>query len=412
MSLPFAPQKVTPLKVTQAVILAGGAGTRLRPFTLKNPKPLVPVNGIPFLAHLISLLKQNGIKEIIILTGYLGEKIPAKFGDGSRFGIKIKYSYTPFNDYSGEEIKSGVRILNAHELLSDLFLLLYCDNYLPFDIKRLEKLFAEKNAEVLVTAYSNKDNSTKNNMFISEGYVRKYDKTRTYKKLNSVDIGYMIVNKKVLEQLPKTNSKFEDIIFPKLIKSGKLAGYLTDQKYYSIGDPKRVKVTADFLKAKKIIFLDRDGVINKKAGKADYIKNWSEFTFLPGSLEAIRILTESGYKIFIITNQPGIARKKMTKSDLDLIHKNMLREIKKSGGKIEKIYYCPHGWDQGCICRKPEPGMLLQASRENLIDLTKAVFIGDDERDKEAGEAALCKTILLRPTQNLLQIVEKMVTQR
>lgn len=90
----------------------------------------------------------------------------------------------------------------------------------------------------------------------------------------------------------------------------------------------------------------------------------------------------------------------------------MLREIKKSGGKIEKIYYCPHGWDEGCSCRKPEPGMLLQASRENLIDLTKAVFIGDDERDKEAGEAALCKTILLRPTQNLLQIVEKMVTQR
>lgn len=410
-SLPFVSQKVTSLKITQAVILAGGAGTRLQPFTLKNPKPLVPINGKPFLQHLIRLLKQNGIKEILILTGYLGEKISLSFRDDSRLGVKIKYSYTPFKDYSGEEIKSGTRILNAHELLASRFLLLYCDNYLPFELRRLEKLFDEKSAEVLVTAYSNNDNSTKNNMLISEGSVRKYDKTRISKKLNCVDIGYMIVNKKVLELLPKTNCKFEDIIFPKLIKSGKLAGFLTDQKYYSIGDPKRVKITAKFLKPKKVIFLDRDGVINQKPEKADYVKKWSEFSFLPGSLEAIKMLSRSGYKIFVITNQPGIARKKMKKSDLDLIHKNMLREIKRNGGKIERIYYCPHGWDEGCSCRKPEPGMLLRASREYLIDLRTAVFIGDDGRDKEAGESALCKTILLKPSQNLLQIVEKIVSQ-
>src|SRR3989344_4400590 len=112
------------IKITQAVILAGGEGKRLRPFTLNSPKPMVPVNGKPFLEHLINLLKENGIKEVIILTGYLGEKIENYFGDGSKLDIKIKYSRTPFLDNKGDENKSGLRIKNAEKLLDKFFLLL------------------------------------------------------------------------------------------------------------------------------------------------------------------------------------------------------------------------------------------------------------------------------------------------
>jgi histidinol-phosphate phosphatase family protein len=398
-------------KITQAVILAGGAGTRLQPFTLTKPKPLIPVNGKPFIEHLINLLKNNGIKEIILLTGYLGDKISQALGDGSKYGVKIKYSYTPFKDFSGEEIKSGTRLLNAHELLSNSFLLLYCDNYLPFNLRKLEESFVKSGCDLQVTVYSNKDSSTKNNIIVSEGLVKKYDRSRKSNNLSGVDIGFMVVKKEVLGLLPEKNCKFEDIVFPKLIKAGKLAGFITDQKYYSIGDMKRVRMTSRFLKPKRVVFLDRDGVINVKPSKADYVKKWEEFKFIPEAKMAIKKLTDSGYKIFVITNQPGIARRKMTLTDLQDVHKKMISEIKRTGGKIAGIYYCPHGWDEGCDCRKPEAGMLFRASRENLIDLTQTFFIGDDERDFLAGEKALTKTVLVKNGRALLKAVEKITGQ-
>ena len=395
------------INIKQAVILAGGQGKRLLPFTLKNPKPLVMVNKKPFLEHLINLLKDNGIREVVILTGFLGEKINEYFGDGKKFGIKIKYSQTPFLDENGQENESGLRIKNAEELLNDHFLLMYCDNYWPLQLKKLIDFYNGHPSDVLITAYSNLDKSTRSNLFIDEnGYAIKYDSTRSQKDLNGVDIGFFIVNKKVLDFLPKSNSKFETRVLQSLIPKRKLSGYLTNQKYYSIGDMKRVKLTEKFLTPKKVMFLDRDGVINKRPLKADYVKKWEEFEFLPGSIEAIKLLTKSGYKIFIISNQPGIARGAMTKKDLELIHKKMLKVLKSNGGKIEGIYSCLHNWDDGCICRKPKPGLLYFASRDHFVDLTKVIFVGDDTRDKEAGDAAGCKTILIKPEGNLLDIVK------
>lgn len=395
------------MKITQAVILAGGQGKRLRPFTIKNPKPMIPVNNRPFLEHLLEILKINGIKKVVILTGYLGENISKHFGDGSEFGLRIRYSNTPFLDEKGDENKSGIRLKNAEKLLDQHFLLLYCDNYWPLNLGKLTSYYKKHPSDILITAFSNLDNSTKNNILIDpDGYVTSYDKNRQEKKLNAVDIGFFIINKKVLKLLPDTNSLFETSVLPYLINKRKLSGFLTDQKYYSIGDPKRVKITEKFLSPKKVIFLDRDGVINKKAPKADYVKSWAEFEFLPGAIEAIKLLYSNGYKIFIISNQAGIARGLVSKSSLNLIHKNMLKILKKHGVKISGIYYCPHGWDEGCSCRKPEPGLLLQASREHFIDLTKAVFIGDDKRDLEAGNSAGCKTVLVNQKNNLLQIVK------
>lgn len=392
------------MQINQAVILAGGQGSRLKPFTNKNPKPMVLVNGEPFLEHLINLLKENNIKEIIILTGYFGEKIEKYFGNGSRFGINIKYSYTPFLDEKGNENKSGLRLKNAEKLLDNFFLLLYCDNFWPLQIKKLLNHFISHPSDVLTTIYSNIDHSTKNNIFVSNGFVTKYDKSREDKNLNGVDIGFFIVNKKVLKLLPKSNSQFETEVLPKLIQKRRFSGYLTDQKYYSISDAERVKITAKFLSPKKIVFLDRDGVINKKPPQADYVKSWEEFEFLPKTIEAIRLLNSRGYKIIIITNQSGITRKKLSKKGLENIHKKMQQELKNNGAKIDKIYYCPHGWDEGCFCRKPNPGLLLQASRKNFIDLTKSIFIGDDIRDMEAGEKVGCKTILVNTKKTLYQI--------
>ena len=147
--------------IKQAVILAGGQGKRLRPFTLKNPKPMIHLLGIPFIEHLIKLLKTNGIKEVVILTGYLGERIKRYFDDNLIKGVKIKYSYTPFKDKGGEELMSGIRIKNAQNLLDNFFLLLYCDNYWPFNFKELVSYYNLHPSDVLVTVYSNLDKSTK-----------------------------------------------------------------------------------------------------------------------------------------------------------------------------------------------------------------------------------------------------------
>lgn len=398
------------LKIKQAVILAGGAGTRLRPFTLKNPKPLVPVNKKPFIDYLIELLKKNGIEEVILLTGYRGEMIEEYLGDGKKYGLNVKYSYTPFRNFKGFELKSGVRILNAHEILDNYFLLLYCDNYLPFNLRVLEEHFTSKNADVLVSVFSNFDSSTKNNILVKDGLVRKYDSTRRSANLNGVDVGFMIVKKDVLNLLPEKNIKFEDAIFPKLIRQKKLAALYTNQKYYSIGDAERVKITAKFLKEKRVIFLDRDGVINKKPPRAKYIKNWNEFIFLDGAIEGMKLLKKMNYQIYIITNQAGIARGMMSLEDLQIIHKNMVKQLSQEGIKISGIYFCPHGWDEGCNCRKPKPGMLLSAAAENFINLSEAIFIGDDERDQIAGSAAGCKTILLKKNESLLSVVEKNIS--
>lgn len=395
--------------IKQAVILAGGEGKRLRPFTLDNAKPMIPINGKPFLQHLIELLKENRIREVVILTGYLGEKIEEYFEDGSKFGIKIKYSHTPFKDEAGKENESGIRLKNAASLLDDKFLLMYCDNYWPMNLLKLENFYKEKGADVSLVAYSNKDNFTRNNVLINEnGFIVRYDKSREEKNLNGVDIGFFIINKRVFGHFPEGNFQFERDILPKLVSEKKVAGYTTDHRYYSISKPERLGSTEKFLEERKIVFLDRDGVINKKAPEGDYVKNWKEFEFLPGSVEALEILSKKGAEIYLISNQAGIARGVMTKEDLEEIHKNMEGELKKRGVEIKGTYFCCHGWNDNCDCRKPKTGMLFQAAKDHSINLAKTVFIGDDDRDMKTGEAAGCKTLFIDKNRNLLNIAKEL----
>jgi histidinol-phosphate phosphatase family protein len=393
------------LSVKQAVILAGGRGTRLQPLTDTVPKPMILLNGKPFLEYLIELLKENGISEIVLLLGYLPEKITEYFGDGSRFGVQITYSISDISD------ETGTRIKKAERLLQQDFLLMYCDNYLPLNLKKLLEFHEKQKTMASVTVYTNKDKITKNNVFVDEkGYVITYDRTRQAKDLNGVDVGFFILSKKIMEWMPEENFSFQNVIIPRLIDQHQLSGYFIDNRYYSIGSLERLPLTEKFLQPKKVIFLDRDGVINKKPPKAEYVKNWTEFEFLPGAIDALALLTKNGYQIYLISNQAGIARGAMTEQDLDTIHENLQRELHNQGANINGIYYCPHGWNDNCDCRKPKPGMLLQAAREHNLDLTKTFFIGDDERDVEAGNAAGCKTILVTPEKNLLFVVQSLVS--
>lgn len=137
----------------------------------------------------------------------------------------------------------------------------------------------------------------------------------------------------------------------------------------------------------KTIFLDRDGVINRNPPNKGYVRKWAEFTFIPNSRKAIRELTESGYRIIVVTNQSGIGRGLYSEEDLADIHARMVAEISKAGGTIDAVYYCPHRPDAGCECRKPKPGMLMRAAREHDIELSSAYLVGDFPTDIEAGKS-------------------------
>lgn len=142
------------------------------------------------------------------------------------------------------------------------------------------------------------------------------------------------------------------------------------------------------------IFLDRDGVINHKLDNT-YVKSWFEFEFIPQTKEALRLLSEAGYRLIIVTNQRGVALGLMNSAEVEDIHTRMLAELEEAGAKISAVYYCPHEKGQ-CDCRKPEVGMFLQAQKDfPAIDFTDAVMIGDSLSDMEAGATLGCRNILI-----------------
>ena len=168
-------------------------------------------------------------------------------------------------------------------------------------------------------------------------------------------------------------------------------------------------MTEMFLARRPTIILDRDGVINRKPPRACYVRNWSEFEWLPGVQGALRELKQAGYRVIVISNQAGIARGAMTEADLLEIHRQMVREVTRAGGGVDAIYYCPHHWDDGCECRKPKPGMLFQAQRDFNLDLTRTLFIGDDERDGQAADAAGCPSLLVTDECRSSAVVESLL---
>jgi D-glycero-D-manno-heptose 1,7-bisphosphate phosphatase len=364
----------------QAVILCGGLGERLRPLTDLVPKPMVLLNGVPFLRYLLRQIKDNGIKEVILLTGYRGEQIREYFKDGGQLGLLIRYSHGPV------EWETGRRLFEAKDLLDEHFLLLYSDNFLSFNLKKAVEFYDEQK-KILSFVVQSKE---KGNIRMGEdGLVKVYDKTRTAQGLSFVELGYMIISKKVFEFYRDKDVSFSDII-KKLVAVGQVAGFGVLDAYYSISDIERLKLAEKYLKPKKILLIDRDGVINKKAPRGEYVGSWENFSFIPENVEGMKKLSQAGFSFIVISNQAGIARGMVTAEAVDFIHQRMREALKDKGINILDIYLCPHHWDEKCSCRKPEPGLFFEASRKWSFRLDKAYFIGDDSRDCQAAYRAGC----------------------
>lgn len=389
----------------QAVILAGGQGTRLRPVTDSIPKPLVPVCGRPFLSYLMEQVKGQGINDVLILVGYLGDQIREFCGDGSQWDLTIRCVESP------EEAETGQRLRDASPFLAPHFLLMYCDNYWPMDLHRMWKKYQQFGAPVMVTVYANRDSYTRNNVRVDDqGYVDTYDPQRSAADLAGVEIGYALLDRRVMDQLPQGNVRFEHAVYPQLSAQNSLSAYWTEHRYYGVGNFDRLALTEAFLEPQRAVILDRDGVLNERPPQAHYVRSWEEFRWLPGTMEALRLLKNADYKLILASNQSGIARGVMTEEDLALVHNKMKEDLTRADVCLDAIYYCPHGWDDGCFCRKPSPGMLFQAQRDFHLDLSKTLFIGDDERDQEAGIAAGCLTALVNEQVSLLGVVKDYIS--
>jgi D-glycero-D-manno-heptose 1,7-bisphosphate phosphatase len=160
------------------------------------------------------------------------------------------------------------------------------------------------------------------------------------------------------------------------------------------------------------VILDRDGVLNVRPPRAEYVVTPDDLHWLPGALEALRLLREAGYRVLVVSNQAGIGRGVMSESDLASVTARMTQDAEAAGGRIDGFYHCPHDWDDGCRCRKPAPGMLFDAQLDHDLDLTRTVFVGDDERDGEAAQRAGCPFEMVEEGRSLLDVTHDVLLPR
>jgi histidinol-phosphate phosphatase family protein len=146
----------------------------------------------------------------------------------------------------------------------------------------------------------------------------------------------------------------------------------------------------------KAVFLDRDGVINRKPDDGCYATRWEDIEFLAGAADGIALLRRGGFRIIVVTNQRCVAKGLLTISELEALHERMQRHMASSGAIIDAFYYCPHASEPACDCRKPAPGMVIRASCAHHIELKASWVIGDSDTDIQAGKTAGCKTALIR----------------
>jgi len=228
--------------ITQAVILAGGEGTRLRPLTLTTPKPMIPILGKPFVEYMVRVFKEKGATEIIFLVGYLKEQIMDYFGNGSRFGLVMKYGVGKVED------DTGTRLRNAKDLLNENFLLIFGDVYWPYiDLKEMSDAFFASGKSVMMVAHENSEGKGaegyKNNIMIDEktGETRFVVPHTDDPKFQWSEVGVTLVNRKAIERIDKNeNVNWNKVTLPDVSARNELGVWKTDKLPDTITSPKDV----------------------------------------------------------------------------------------------------------------------------------------------------------------------------
>ncbi len=403
----------------QAVILAGGQGTRLKSINALVAKPMLTIGDRPLLEHQIELLRAFGVTDIIILVNHLKDSIQNYFHDGSKWGVKISY----YEESIPLGTVGGVKAVE--DKIEGDFLVLYGDVMFSMDLQRFIDFHKEKKSDCTLVLHPN-DHPYDSDLVevdqhsaITSFHSKPHESERYYRNL--VNAGVYIFSKKVFYFLEKEKkADFGKDIFPNIVNKVKMFGYNTSEYLKDMGTPDRLEqVTADLLSGKiearnlkhkqKAIFLDRDGVLNVDHA---YISKPEMLELFSFTSAAIKKINQSNFLAIVITNQPVVARNLCTEDELQIIHNKLDTLLGNERAKLDALYYCPHHPDKGfpdenpvykidCPCRKPKPGMLLDAARDFNIDLSESFMIGDSERDIAAGKAAGVKTIGVHSGQGL-----------
>lgn len=384
---------MTDKQINQAVILAGGLGTRLRPLTIDRPKPMVEVNGKPFLEHLLLQLKTEGIQRVLLLTGYLHHVIEDYFGDGAKIGMNITYCH------GAEDWDTGRRLYRARPWLERYFFLLYADNYLNYRLKDLIKTYQSHPFSLSLVAVP----KASGNMRIDDrSVVTLYDQSRQAKDLSYVELGFMCVDRNLIDDIDdEVNPSFSQTL-TRLAAQQQIIAHRVYEQYYSISDPQRLSETAHYLQLKKLVLLDRDGTLNVKAKHGHYITKTSEFLLIQEHVDALKRLASYGFEFLVVTNQAGLATGDLTESALCAIHDRLYQGLAAEGIKLRQIYVAGAHWqDRTDWDRKPNPGLFFRLSREHALCLAQTWYIGDDPRDMEAAKNAGCRGLFLGEQEQL-----------
>lgn len=413
------------------VIVAGGKGTRIANVAGNIPKALIPVAGKPVVEYQIELAKRYGYKDIIFLLGHLGEQIESYFGDGAKWGVHIEYSYEQ------QPLGTAGAFRSIVDQLTEQFWVFYGDTVMDIDMPRMLQYHRSQKTVATLLLHPNNHPYDSDLVEVDETgiiqafYPKPHDPNANFRNL--VNAACYVLDKKVIDYIPCHHADFGKDIFPALLEAKeKIAGYVSAEYIKDMGTPDRwAQVENDIVEgrvaarnhqySRPAIFMDRDGVICRDV---NLLHAPEQLELLPGAAQAIAKINQSGYLAVIVTNQPVIARNLCSLDDLKLIHNRLETLLGQEHAYVDAIYFCPHHPDRGypgerpeykieCECRKPKPGMILQAAKEWNIALPASFMIGDRPTDVEAGNrAGLKASILIQQNEKnaLLQAVNAILS--
>ena len=401
----------------KVVIIAGGKGTRIAAVNGDIPKAMIPVCGKPIIEHEVLLAKRQGYTEFVFIIGHLGEQISSYFGNGEAWGVHIDYYQET------QPLGTAGALGYLKERLTEEFFVFYGDTILDIDMQAMLNYHHAKQADATLFVHPN-DHPYDSDIVDtdSEGRVRQFfikPHPEGFVSRNIVNASLFIFTPKVLERIETgVKSHIEKDVLPQCLNDGlRLYGYLSPEYIKDMGTPDRYEAVCRDMQRGTVaqrnrknprpaIFLDRDGTITREV---NLLHKPEQLELINGAAEAIRLINTSGYLAVIVTNQPVIARNLCSIDELELIHATLETMLGREHAYVNAIYYCPHHPDSGypeerkeykikCECRKPAPGMLLQAAKDWNIDLANSYMIGDSPRDVAAGENAHVKQSILIAT--------------